>query len=115
MESIKCHDGSEEEEREVEVVLDQIHEAVMAVLLLAVLQRETHAAHDGESTASVEQDILEVEGAGDEPGLKMSESPESEMKVYSFIRFIRFIRPRFILGNERERISSAVGCPPAKS
>lgn len=37
MESIKGHDGSEEEEREIEVVLDQIHEAVVAILLLAVL------------------------------------------------------------------------------
>lgn len=70
MESIKCHDGSEEEEREVEVVLDQIHEAVVAILLLAVLQSETHAAHDGEPTASVEQDILKVEGTGDESSLR---------------------------------------------
>lgn len=78
MESIKRHDGSEEEEREVEVVLDQIHEAVVAVLLLAVLQCETHAAYDGEPTASVEQNILEVEGSGDEASLK---KPESDSRI----------------------------------
>lgn len=70
MELIKRHDGPEEEEREVEVVFDQIHEAVMAVLLLAVLQRETHTAHDGEPAASVEQDILKIEGAGDKTSLR---------------------------------------------
>lgn len=42
----------------------------MAVLLLAVLQRETHATHDGEPATAVEQDILKVEGTGDESSLK---------------------------------------------
>lgn len=78
MESIKRHNGSEEEEREVEVVLDQIHEAVVAVLLLAVLQCETHAAHDGEPTASIEQNILEREGSRDETTLN---KPESNSRI----------------------------------
>lgn len=74
MESIKRHDGPKEEEREVEVVFDQIHKAVMSVLLLAVLQCKTHAAHDGEPTASVEQDILKVEGTGHKTSLKKNNS-----------------------------------------
>lgn len=37
MESIEGHDRSEEEEGEVEVVLDQIHETVVTIFLLTVL------------------------------------------------------------------------------
>lgn len=70
MELIERHDGSEEEKREVEVVLDQIHEAVVAVLFLAVLQSKAHAAHDGEAAASVKQDILKAEGPGYKTSLK---------------------------------------------
>lgn len=81
MESIKRHDGSEEEEREVEVVLDQIHKAVVAVLLFAILQSEAHAAHDGEPTASIEQDILKIEGAGHKASLKKQRTLiESDIK-----------------------------------
>lgn len=61
---VERHDGPEEEEGEVEVVLEQVGEFVVAVLLLAVLQAEAHAAHDAEAAAAVEQDVLEVEGTG---------------------------------------------------
>lgn len=77
MELIERHDGSKEEKREVEVVLDQIHEAVVAVLFLAVFQSKAHAAHDGEPAASVKQDILKVEGPGYEPSLKKKQSQRS--------------------------------------
>lgn len=60
---VESHDRSEEEEGEVEVVFEQVSERVAAVLLLAVLQCEAHTAHDAEAAASVEQDVLQVEGA----------------------------------------------------
>lgn len=60
---VESHDGTEEEEGEVEVVFQQVGELVVAVLLLAVLQAEAHAAHDAEAAAAVEQDVLEVKGA----------------------------------------------------
>lgn len=119
MESIERHDGPKEEEREVEVVLDQIHEAVMAILLLAVLQCETHAAHDGEPTASVQQDILKVEGAGDETSLK--EKPEGKSRIRSEntvkVSFIscedgHFIQDTFRYSAKPKRTNRQFGQPP---
>ena len=63
MELVEGHDGAEEEEGEVEVVLEQVQEGVAALLAVAVLQCEAHAAHDGEAAAAVEQHVLQVEGA----------------------------------------------------
>lgn len=60
---VESHDGTEEEEGEVEVVFQQVGELVVAVPLLAVLQAEAHAAHDAKAAAAVEQDVLEVKGA----------------------------------------------------
>lgn len=60
---VESHDGAEEEEGEVEVVFQQVGELVVAVLLLAVLQAEAHAAHDAKAAAAVEQDVLEIKGA----------------------------------------------------
>lgn len=59
--AVERHDRSKEEEREVEVVFQEVRESVVAVLPVAVLQSETHTAHDAEATASVEQDVLKVE------------------------------------------------------
>lgn len=61
MKPVESHNGSEEEEGEVEVVFQQVSEGVAAVLLVTVLQREAHTAHDAEATASVEEDVLQVE------------------------------------------------------
>lgn len=58
---VKSHDGSKEEEGEVEVVFQQVRERVVAVLLFTVLQSEAHTAHDAEAAASVEKDVLQVE------------------------------------------------------
>lgn len=61
---VESHDRSKEEEREVEVIFQQVGEFVVAVLLLAVFQREADAAHDAETAASIEQDVLQVKGTG---------------------------------------------------
>lgn len=58
---VKSHDGSKEEEREVEVVFKQITEGVVTILLLTVFQSKTHTAHDAEANASIKQDVLQVE------------------------------------------------------
>lgn len=58
---IKGHDGPEIKEREVEVVLEQLQDAVIPILALAVLQSKAHAPHDGEPAASVEEDVAQVE------------------------------------------------------
>lgn len=63
METIKGHDRSKEEEGEVEVVLDQIHETVVTIFLLTVLKSKAHTAHNGEAAAPVEQDVLQIKGA----------------------------------------------------
>lgn len=69
VELIKGHDRSEVEEREVEVILEQVQEAVVPVLPLTVLQAEAHASHDTEPTTAVEQDILKLESSCDESRL----------------------------------------------
>ena len=61
---IKGHDGSKEKEGEVEVVLEQVRQRVVPILLLTVLKGKAHTAHDAEATPSIEQDVLEVKGAG---------------------------------------------------
>lgn len=59
-ELIESHDGSEVEEGEVEVVLEQLQEAEVALPPLAVLQGETHAPHDGEATTTIEKDVAKL-------------------------------------------------------
>lgn len=58
MKPVEGHDGSKEEEGEVEVVFQQVSKRVVSILLLTVLQSKAHTAHDAEATASVEQDVL---------------------------------------------------------
>ena len=72
MELVKSHDGPKEEKGEVEVVLEQVTQCVVAILLLAVLQRKAHTAKDGETKTSVEQDILQVKRTGHQGFLKTS-------------------------------------------
>lgn len=67
---VESHDGSKEEEGEVEVVFQQVRECVAAVLLLAVLQCKAHTAHDAEAAASIEQDVLQVKRASHQGLLK---------------------------------------------
>lgn len=69
MESIKGHDRSKEKEREVEIVLQQGEDGIVAVLPLTVLQGETHAAHDAEATASVKENILKIKSSCYKPVL----------------------------------------------
>lgn len=74
MKLVESHDGSEEEEGEVEVVSQQVTEGVVALLPIAVLQSKAHTAHDAEATASVEQDVLQVKRAGHQGFLKKDRS-----------------------------------------
>lgn len=57
---IKCHDGSKVEEREVKVVLEQLQDAVVPIFPFTVFQSKTQAAHDGEPTASIEEDMPQL-------------------------------------------------------
>lgn len=61
MKPVKSHDWPEEEVGEVEVVFQQVRKGVAAFLAVAVLQCKAHAAHNAETTAAVEQDVLQVE------------------------------------------------------
>lgn len=67
---VESHDGSKEEEGEVEVVFQQVRECVVAILLLTVLQCKAHTAHDAEAAASIEQDVLQVKRASHQGLLK---------------------------------------------
>lgn len=69
MELVKGHDRPEEEEREVEVVLEEVEDGVDALFPLRALERKAHAAHDGEAAPSVEEDILEIKSSGYKPAL----------------------------------------------
>lgn len=63
---VESHDGPEEEVGEVEVVFQQVSEGVAAFLAVTVLQCKAHAAHDAETTAAVEQDVLQGERTRDQ-------------------------------------------------
>lgn len=58
---IKGHDGPEIEEGEVEVVLQQLQDVVVSIFPVAVLQSEAHTAHYSEATASIEEDVTQLE------------------------------------------------------
>lgn len=60
MKTVESHNRSKKEEREVEVVFQEVREGIVSLFPVTVLQSEAHAAHDAEATASVEQDILQV-------------------------------------------------------
>lgn len=66
---VKCHDRSEEEEGKVEVVLEEVEDGENALLPLGALEREAHAAHDGEATSSIEKDILKIKSSCYKPAL----------------------------------------------
>ena len=60
MKLVESEDGAKEEVRQVEVVLEQLQEAIAALPPHTVFQGEAHTAHDGEATATVEQDVAQV-------------------------------------------------------
>ena len=61
VELVEGEDGPKVEVWQVEVVVQQLQQAVAALAPHTVLQGEAHAAHDGEATAAVEQDVAQVE------------------------------------------------------
>lgn len=70
VELVECHDGSEVKEGEVKVVLEKLQDAVVSIFSLTVLKSKTHTAHDGETTAAVEQKRTELKIASRKPCLK---------------------------------------------
>lgn len=80
---VEGHDGTEEEEGEVEVVFQKVGELVVAVLLLTVLKAEAHAAHDAKAAAAVEQDVLEVKGPSHQ-GFLTEESRNTHFLTFFF-------------------------------
>lgn len=70
VELVECHDGSEVKEGEVKVVLEKLQDAVVSIFSLTVLKSKTHTAHDGETTATVEQKRTELKIASRKPCLK---------------------------------------------
>lgn len=69
MELVKRHDRPKEEEREVEVVLEEVEDGVDALFSFRALQCKAHAAHDGEAASSVEEDILKIKSSRYKPTL----------------------------------------------
>lgn len=82
VELIKRHDGTEVEEREIEVVLEQLQDAVVSIFPLAVLQSKAHATHDSKPTASVEENGAQLEVPLHKTCLKKKEGRNS-MDVHS--------------------------------
>lgn len=82
--AIKSHNRSKEEEREVEVVFQEVGERVVAVLPVTVLQSKTHAAHDAEATAAVEQDVLKVERTRHQVLLQRGQSAHLRTHTHTF-------------------------------
>lgn len=73
MESVKGHDGSEEKEGEVEIVLQEGEDGEVPVLPVTVLQSKAHAAHDAEAGSSVKEDILKIKSSRYKPILDKRE------------------------------------------
>lgn len=69
-ELVECHDGSEVKEGKVKVVLEKLQDAVVSIFSLTVLKSKTHTAHDGETTAAVEQKRTEIKIASHKTCLK---------------------------------------------
>ena len=60
MKLVEGEGGAEVEVRQVEVVLEQLQEAVAALAPPTVFQGEAHTAHYGEPTSAVEQALVKV-------------------------------------------------------
>lgn len=75
MEAVKGHDGPEEEEGQVEVVLEEVSKGVMAVGVGAALQCEADAPENSEAAAPVEQYVLKIKGACYKPTLEGDSKP----------------------------------------
>lgn len=75
VEAVEGHDGPEEEEGQVEIVLEQVSKGVAAVGVGTALQREAGAAKHREAAASVEQDVLKIKGACYKPTLEGDSKP----------------------------------------
>lgn len=69
MELVKRHDRPKKEEREVEVVLEEVEDGVDALFPLGALECKAHAAHDGEAASSIEEDILKIKSSRYKPAL----------------------------------------------
>lgn len=75
MEAVEGHDGSEEEEGQVEIVLEQVSKGVAAVGVGAALQGEAGAPQNCEAAATVEQYVLKIKGACYKPTLEGDSRP----------------------------------------
>lgn len=75
METVEGHDGPEEEEGQVEIVLQQVSKGVAAVRVGAALQREAGAPKHRETTAPVEEHVLKIKGACYKPTLEGDSKP----------------------------------------
>lgn len=87
VELVEGHDGSKVKEGKVEVILEKLQDAVVSIFLLTVLQSETHTAHDGESTAAVEQKRTQLKTASHKPCLKDEPSQINIIINSSFLHF----------------------------
>lgn len=98
MKPVESHDGPEEEVGEVEVVFQQVSKGVAAFLAVTVLQCKAHAAHDAETTAAVEQDVLQVERTRDQrflqEGVCTLHATHLSLKNHFFSFLLRLIVPR---------------------
>lgn len=79
MEAVKGHDGPEEEEGQVEVVLEQVDEGVAAVGVGALLQGKAGAAQHCEAAAPLEQHLLKIKSACYKPVLDGREQAASSL------------------------------------
>lgn len=77
MEAIEGHDGPEEEERQVEVVLEQVSEGVAAIGVGTALQSKAGAAQHCEAAAPLEQHLLKIKSACYKPVLDGREQAAS--------------------------------------
>lgn len=77
VEAIEGHDGPEEEERQVEVVLEQVSQGVAASRVGAVFQREAGATQHCETAAPLKQHLLKIKSACYKPVLDGREQAAS--------------------------------------
>lgn len=84
IEFIKGHDGSEVEEGEVEVVLEQLQDAVVTSFPLAVLQSKAHAAHYGEAATTIKEHWAQSKVSTHEPSLQISDGLDQTPSCWDF-------------------------------
>lgn len=70
VEAIEGHDGPKEEERQVEVVLEQVGQGVVALGVSTALQREAGAAEHREAATPMKQHLLKIKSACYKPALE---------------------------------------------